>query len=120
MENKSSKQEDDRFLELELRQAAGEITRLKRQIRFCIKIKDVEAFEYTADFGYFEDSQGIVEEFKGFLYARHDFRLRMKICSIFYPQLIFKIVTKKGGYIAGYQNGKAIRVPRQKRLDKVK
>lgn len=96
MPTKTSKAEAKRFQELKYKEKAGKISKLTPQVAFKAVINDVEVFKYTADFGYVEDGEKVIEEYKGFLYARHDFRLRMRVCSALYPKLLFRIVTEKG------------------------
>ena len=93
MRTKSSGAEDDRYLVLK---SDKNITCLKRQLLFKPIINNVEVFEYTADFAYVENGNKIIEEYKGHEFQRHDFRLRMRICSAMYPDLIFRIVKAKG------------------------
>lgn len=89
----SSKSEDKRYLELKLNK---KITHLERQVLFRAVINDVEVFKYTADFAYVEDGEKVIEEFKGWIFQRHDSILRVRICSALYPKLLFRIVTNKG------------------------
>lgn len=85
----SSKQEDQRYLVLKHNK---KITCLERQVTFRPVINGVNVFKYTADFAYIENGERVIEEYKGFIYERHDYELRMKICSACYPQLTFRIV----------------------------
>lgn len=101
---KSSQQEDDRYVYLSSNKA---IKCLQRQVLFRAIINGVEVFQYTADFAYVENGKKIIEEFKGHEFARHDFRLRLRICSALYPELIFRI-TKPKGRGTEYQAGKVL------------
>lgn len=95
MGTKSSKQEDGRYSDLQVLARAGEISNLVRQIVFKAIINEIEVFTYTADFGYFEKSgDKVVEEFKGHLFQRHDFQLRIKVCSALHPELVFRVFVK--------------------------
>jgi hypothetical protein len=93
---KTSDEELSRYSDLKILEKSGQISRLAHQILFKPLINGVEVFEYTADFAYIESGVKVIEEYKGFLYERHDFRLRMRICSALYPDLLFRIVTKRG------------------------
>lgn len=106
--DKTSKEEARRGLELEILEKQGKISLLVQQVKIRAKINDIEVFEYTADFGYLQNGVRVLEEYKGFLYERHDFRLRMRVCSALYPEVFFKIQTGKG-FAGGYLAGKAIR-----------
>jgi len=116
---KSSKQEDKRYIDLLAIQAAGEIRHLKRQIEFRPLINGIEVFKYTADFAYIEGEIKVIEEFKGYIHERHDFELRMKICSAFYPDLVFRVVMPKGIYKV-FKAGKAVRQKRAVRIGSVR
>lgn len=109
----SSGQEDKRFHDLKLLQLAGHIENLQRQVRFNVVINGYDVFVYTADFAYIERPSGlrVVEEFKGYIFERHDSLLRIKVCSALYPTLTFRVVTNKGLYRV-YNAGKAIRQSR--------
>lgn len=109
---KSSKQEDDRYLHLVSLEKQGLIFNLVRQITLKPEINGIVVFEYTPDFLYkYKDREGnvipVVEEFKGHEFQRHDFRLRMRICSAIYPEIEFKIVfPKRVGTV--YKAGKVL------------
>lgn len=87
---KSSKQEDDRYAELLLQEKAGLIFNLVRQLPFVAVINGIPVFKYTADFAYVEGDKKIIEEFKPYAFARHDYQLRIRVCSAIYPELIFR------------------------------
>jgi len=106
--NKSSKQELVRYMQLKLLQAAKVITELRHQVEFKAIINSIETFKYTADFSYLENNKKIVEEFKGYIFERHDSILRVKILSALYPDLIFRITKPKGVYRV-YKAGKCLR-----------
>ncbi|MFT4076869.1 MAG: DUF1064 domain-containing protein [Asticcacaulis sp.] len=68
-----SKGELNHWMHLNLRQAAGEISNLKRQVRFvlCPPVRLVgedraSAITYVADFQYEEDGKTVVADYKGF------------------------------------------------------
>jgi len=106
--NKSSKQELVRLRQLKLLQMLKVITALRHQVEFKAIINGVLTFKYTADFTYSENNKKIVEEFKGYIFERHDSILRVKILSALYPDLVFKITKPKGVYRV-YEAGKCIR-----------
>jgi hypothetical protein len=93
---KSSKQEDERYIYLLSQEKAGLLYDLKRQVKLTPLINGVEVFSYTPDFLYKQKIDGqeilIAEEFKGHEFMRHDFRLRMRICSAYWPQIEFRII----------------------------
>ena len=116
----SSKQEDERYLVLK---SNKKITCLERQVLFRAVINEIEVFKYTADFAYVEDGVGVIEEYKGYEFDRHDFRLRMKVCSALYPKLLFRIVTGKGldtQYKAGKIFSKSTLVKKKKGRPKLR
>lgn len=57
--------EHRRWEELRLRERAGEIANLKRQVAFALIVGDVKVATYIADFTYDEGGVPITEDFKG-------------------------------------------------------
>lgn len=66
-----SKREYERWCELKLLQRAGQISGLKRQVRYNLvpiqhaKGRNERAIDYIADFVYRKDGQMVVEDVKG-------------------------------------------------------
>jgi predicted DNA binding CopG/RHH family protein len=60
-----SQREADRWQELKLMQAAGEISELERQVRFPLRVKGQEICCYIADATYRKDGKLVVDESKG-------------------------------------------------------
>jgi hypothetical protein len=113
----SSVQEDERYLILKNNK---NIKCLVRQLVFRARINEVDVFRYTADFGYLENGIKVIEEFKGYIHERHDFELRMKICSALNPELTFRIVLgKKHKLYKTFIAGKLVRTPREKKPSKL-
>lgn len=54
-----------RWVDLQLLQRAGQITELRRQVRFPLYVFDWLIGEYIADFVYRRDGKRVVEDFKG-------------------------------------------------------
>lgn len=61
----SSKREAQRWQELRLLQAAGQITLLRRQTRFALHVNGVKIGSYVADFTYVQHGVLVVEDAKG-------------------------------------------------------
>lgn len=79
-----SQGELNRWLELQAREQAGEISGLERQVRLTLqpKFEDNEgkheqAITYIADFSYYENGVRVFEDFKG--YQTSESRLKMKL-----------------------------------------
>jgi hypothetical protein len=67
-----SKKEAQRFMELQLLERAGEISNLRRQVKFELMgqhrplyTRTGRKMKYTADFAYVEDGVEVIEECKG-------------------------------------------------------
>jgi hypothetical protein len=67
-----SKKEAQRYMELQLLERAGEITDLRRQVKFELMgqhrplyTRTGRKMKYTADFAYVEDGVEVIEECKG-------------------------------------------------------
>jgi len=109
MVNKSSKEELRRYQALKLEVVAGVKANLNPQPELVANINGIDVFKYTADFSY-EDlltMSFVYEEYKGYIFERHDSLLRVKIMSALYPLAEFRIVTGKGLYRT-YKAGKAV------------
>jgi hypothetical protein len=81
----ASKKEANRYLELKLLLKAGEITDLKLQERFPIKINDTLICTYVADFSYNQDGKRIVEDVKSAYTKKLPlYRIKKKLVSAVY------------------------------------
>lgn len=89
----ASKGEAERYNELVLLLRAGEISGLKLQPKFTIEVEGVKICEYRGDFEYREDGFPVIEDFKG--KQTPEFKLKWKLVQALYPELIFKITTKR-------------------------
>lgn len=72
-----SKKELKRWEVLKLRLAAGEISNLRRQVRFQLKINDFLICSYISDFVYSENGKSIVEDAKGFRTPEYKLKAKM-------------------------------------------
>lgn len=79
-----SKGELNRWLQLNLMQEAGQISELRRQVKFdlCPPVRLVGerqsyGVSYTADFGYVENSQQVYEDWKGL--ETKEFRMKRRL-----------------------------------------
>jgi hypothetical protein len=72
-----SKAEARRYVELVMLERAGEITKLRRQVRYPLMVNDLLVAIYIADFVYFEGGRETVEDCKGFLTSTY--RLKKKL-----------------------------------------
>jgi hypothetical protein len=68
----ASKKEAQRYMELQLLERAGEISNLRRQVKFELMgqhrplyTRTGRKMKYTADFAYVEDGVEVIEECKG-------------------------------------------------------
>ncbi len=77
-----SVREHKHWMELKLRERAGEITHLERQVDFVIEHNGVRICKYKADFIYFENGQRVVADSKG--YRTDVYRLKAKLMKAFY------------------------------------
>ncbi len=79
-----SKKEAQRYMELQLLERAGEITDLRRQVKFELMgqhrplyTRTGRKMKYTADFAYVEDGVEVIEECKG--HWTRDFEVRYAV-----------------------------------------
>jgi hypothetical protein len=79
-----SKKEAQRFMELQLLERAGEISNLRRQVKFELMgqhrplyTRTGRKMKYTADFAYVEDGVEVIEECKG--HWTRDFEVRYAV-----------------------------------------
>lgn len=61
-----SKAEADKWLELTLRQRAGEIANVRRQVSYDLVVNGLKVCRYVADFVWVEDGRTIVADVKGY------------------------------------------------------
>lgn len=73
----ASKKEHKHWQVLKLRQRAGEISKLERQVRFRLEHNGIHICDYVADFVYFEGQRRVVCDVKGFITS--EFKLKAKL-----------------------------------------
>jgi hypothetical protein len=73
----ASKKEYARWCHLKLREKAGEISKLERQVRFALEINGTKICTYIADAVFFEGQRRVVEDVKGVITP--EFRLKQKL-----------------------------------------
>lgn len=78
----ASKAEAKRWSELRIKQMAGMISELKRQVTMPLTINGVDCGVYTADFSYVEKGELVIEESKGYFDTAS--KLRIKIVEALY------------------------------------
>ena len=79
----ASKKEFHRWRELALMQRAGKINRLRRQVRYPVKINGLTVFKYVADADYYTDQgRHVIEDTKGMETAV--FKLKRKAFEAYY------------------------------------
>ena len=129
MSDKSSKEEDRRYRDLEVMQMGGLIADLKRHPVLVAPLNDLIEIEYTDDASYsdLESGEVVYWDWKGFIhvktkkgkrmsfsYTNHESILRIRIMSAFFPLAVFKMYNEKGLWKV-YKAGKAVRVKKVKR-----
>lgn len=77
----ASKKEHRHWQTLKLRERAGEISKLERQVRFHLEHNGIRICDYVADFVYFEGQRRVVCDVKGFVTP--EFRLKSKMMKAF-------------------------------------
>ena len=77
----ASKKEHKHWQVLKLRERAGEIRELERQVRFRLEHNGIHICDYVADFVYFEGQRRVVCDVKGFVTP--EFRLKSKMMKAF-------------------------------------
>lgn len=77
----ASKREFNHWCVLKLRQKAGEIANLQRQVRFRLEHNGVHICDYIADAVYFEGNKRVVSDAKG--YETPEFKLKRKLMRAF-------------------------------------
>lgn len=69
-----------RWCELQLRERAGEIRSLRRQVPYALVVNDVLVCQYVADFAYDEGEAEIVEDVKSpQTRAKPEYRIKLKL-----------------------------------------
>lgn len=75
-----SKGEQRRWQELQLRERAGEIQRLRRQVPYALVVNGLLVCSYVADFDYDEGQAHIVEDHKSKATRKlRDYRIKLKL-----------------------------------------
>lgn len=89
-----SRLEYKHFLDLQLLQRAGKITRLNRQVRFKLGRSDKCIVHYVADFVYydFELEKWVVADTKGM--ETPEFKIKLKWLLDTYDEFVFKLIFK--------------------------
>ena len=92
-----SKKEADRYFELKMLQRAGEISALELQPKYEIipavtwNGKQLQARYYIADFQYWQDGNGIVEDVKSAITRKNPvYTLKRQLFLLKYPGIVFK------------------------------
>ena len=78
----ASRAEANRYSELKLLEAAGEISRLELQPKYPLVVNGVKVAEYRGDFLYIQDGHKVLEDVKGV--ATPVFRLKKKLVNALY------------------------------------
>lgn len=99
--------EMNRWYELQLLERAGEISDLRRQVKFELQPsfrnrvgKCVRAITWTADFAYREGGVEVVEDFKSPATASEKaFRIKVKMFQFQHPDVLVR-VSMRGGRVA--------------------
>src|SRR5437660_1011127 len=73
----ASKREARRWLELRLLEGAGQISELRRQVRYDLDVNEIHVCAYLADFVYTEKGQTVVEDAKGV--RTREYRLKARL-----------------------------------------
>lgn len=82
----ASKKEANRYSELKLLERAGEISNLRRQVRFALIVEGTFIASYVADFVYWEKGYVIVEDVKE--QRTRDYLLKKKLMWAIYKKQI--------------------------------
>ena len=92
-----SKKEANRYFELKMLQKAGEISALELQPKYEIipavtwNGKQLQARYYIADFQYWQDGNGIVEDVKSEITRKNPvYTLKRQLFLLKYPGFVFK------------------------------
>lgn len=89
----SSKGEYERWKILKLLERNGNISNLRRQVRYPFFHGDVKIETYVADFVYNQNGETVVEDAKG--YVTKDYRRKRKLMLLHYGIKILETATKK-------------------------
>lgn len=83
--------EANRFIELQYLEKANEISELKRQIRFDLKVNENKVCAIIVDHTYLnKDKVQVIEDVKG--YATDVWKLKWKLIKALYPNYIYEVV----------------------------
>jgi hypothetical protein len=78
----ASQREHQHWCISKLRQKAGEITNLQRQVRFRLEHNGIHICDYIADEVFFENNKRVVVDVKG--YETPEFKLKRKLMRALY------------------------------------
>jgi hypothetical protein len=104
-----SKGESERYLELKLLQAAGQIQLLKLQVPIPLWANKEQVGTYIADFTYYEGPTYIIEDYKGVQTPL--FRLKWSILKSMYrerPEIQLRITERVSSCRRGYPRRNAV------------
>jgi len=88
-----SKREAARYVELKRRQEMGFISHLTLQPEYRVEIDGKPYCRFTADFGYFEGGQSVVEDVKSSGTAKDAaYRLRKKAAELFFKIKVVEVL----------------------------
>ncbi len=88
-ESFDSVREYERHLVLLDMQKRGEISHLCRQPTFTLEVHRLVICKYIGDWSYFENSQSVVEDAKGF--QTPEFKLKWKLAKALYPEIDWRL-----------------------------
>lgn len=87
----ASAAEARRYSELKLCEMAGEISNLKRQVRFPIHVNATHISDYIADFTYYQDGRYVVEDVKSEPTKTPVYLLKKKLVEALYKLIITEV-----------------------------
>lgn len=79
----ASTKEGKRYLELKMLERAGKIWNLELQPKFDLTINGVKVGRYVGDFSYFDKTERVIEDSKGF--RTPTYRLKKRVFEALYP-----------------------------------
>jgi hypothetical protein len=77
-----SKAESKHWFELKIRERAGEISNLQRQVTYRLEVNGELICKYIADYVYMENGQEVTADCKGFITP--EFRIKAKLFKAIY------------------------------------
>lgn len=87
-----SKKEFNRWEVLKLRERAGEITELRRQVPFALVVDGVLICQYIADFVYFDGKAAVIEDVKSPITRKKpEYRLKLKLMQAIHKIQIIEV-----------------------------